>query len=201
MSSRRRRRPVAPAPPRKSPNLLMPLVAALGIGALLLGLLVAVIPTGDEPESTGQMGQTVAITPGAEEARMRQRLANDPNDVDAMLVLADLMANTGNGPEAIRLYERAIEQRPDDARLRIALGDLLRRYNHQYDAEIQLKKARELAPNDPEPTYLLGVLYAQARPPQKEQAREMFQAVIDSAPDSIYAQRSREQIEQLDKAG
>jgi cytochrome c-type biogenesis protein CcmH/NrfG len=198
MSHRRR----ASGRSTRSRSYLLPLIAALGIGAILLGLIVALLPIGgigSESDDPFQAGVQVQITPGGEEARMQERLRQNPEDTDAMVILADLYANTGRGSEAIQRYEQAIQRRPDDASLRVNFGSVLQRYSYNTDAEIQFEKARQLEPTDPEPAYLLGLLYAQSQTPRLDEARAMFQAAIDVAPDSIYAQRSRDQLQQLDE--
>jgi Tfp pilus assembly protein PilF len=186
---------------RQKNRYLLPLIAAIGIGALLMGTIVALLPEGgfgSGGDSAGN-GSQVQVTPGGEEERLTARLQQNPDDVDAMLTLADLMSNTGRGTDAIHWYEEAVQRRPDDAEIRTSFGVTLQRYNHPLDAELQLKKARELAPTDPEPAYYLGIGYAQAQPPRTDEARAAFQAAIDAAPDSVYADLAKQQLDQLDK--
>ncbi len=130
---------------------------------------------------------------------MRARIETDPHDVNAMLVLAELMANTRNVEEAVKWYERAVNDRPDDPKIRIGFGQTLTRFGHHDDAELQLKKARELDPANPEPSFLLGDLYRQSSAPRVADARAMYEEVIRLASDSVYAQRARDALAELEK--
>ena len=178
--------------PRRSPpgRSLLPLFSAIAIGAILIGLLAAFLPAllssdGDEPPVE------LPVTPGGEEAALRDRVNQNPDDVDAMVMLANLLANTGRRDEAIQWFEQAVERRPDDPALRIAFGLTLLRSGHTLDAELQLKRAIELAPEDPEPRFLLAQLYEAADPPRTEEANDLYRQVIEIAPDSVYADQAR----------
>ncbi len=179
---------------------MLPLFSAIGIGAILLGLIVVIIPAtfgGGGNGSTNSNAQ-VQVTPGAEEADMRARLQKNPKDVDAMVILADLLANTGRTTEAIQWYGKAIELKPDDEPLRVAFGSVLMQDNFTLDAEVQFKRAHDLNPNDPEPLYLLGQLYEHEANPQVEQARSMYEQASKVQPGTVYAGLARERLKALD---
>lgn len=139
------------------------------------------------------------VTPGSQEAEMRARLQKNPNDYNAMLVLAGLLANSGQSDEAIQWYDKAVQLKPNDAAVRIAFGQTLLQSQYYLDAEIQLQKAASLAPNNPEPPYLLGQLYQNENPPQKDKAKAMYQKVEKIAPTSTYAQQAKNQLATLNK--
>lgn len=174
--------------------------AALGVSALfLLGILAgsmsqcgAPSPATEEPRAI-----EITITPGAEEARLRQRLAENPEDVGAMMALADVLSNTGRGIEAVELYEQAIQLRPDDPGLRLALGRTLLRYGYYADAEVQLQRAHQLDASDPAPLYFLGQVYESRSPPDTDQARAMYKQVVEMAPDSPYGRLARQRLDAL----
>jgi cytochrome c-type biogenesis protein CcmH/NrfG len=166
---------------------------------LVVGLLAAAIPeflamNGDEPPAAAQNDQA------SEEERLRERLDEDPEDVTSMILLADLMANTGRGDEAIRWYERAIEHRPEQVSLRIAFGSLLMRYRYELDAEIQLQRALDIDPEEEQAMYLLAQLYEQSSPPRMEEAEEMYRRVIETSPESFYAELARDALGETDDA-
>ncbi len=185
--------------PKSKRNALLPLLSALGIGAILLSLLIVVLPSsfggGGGPSNSNH---TVQVTPGAEEAQMRARLAKDPKDVNAMIILADLLANTGQGTEAIQWYDKAVQLKPDDVSLRVAFGTVLMQYQFYLDAELQLKKANELNPNDPQPLYLLGQLYENETPSKPVQALAMYRQAASVQPDSVYANLANGRITALE---
>ncbi len=128
---------------------------------------------------------------------MRARLQKNPNDADAMIILANLLANTGQGTEAIQWYEKAVKLRPNDLSLRVAFGTVLMQYNDYLDSELQFKKAHDLNPNDPQPLYLLGQLYEHEATPQPELAKQMYQAAATAQPDSVYANLAQDRIAAL----
>ncbi len=193
MSGRPGRRP--PTRPRSRIGYLLPLLSAIGIGAILLGLLVVIIPpTIGGGSSNDNSSNTIQVTPGAEEAQMRARLKDNPNDVNAMVILASLLANNGQGTEAIQWYGKAVDIKPDDESLRVAFGSVLMQYNFYLDAEIQLQKANDVTPSDPQPMYLLGQLYENKSPSDPEMALQFYQQAASVAPDSVYAQLANDRI-------
>lgn len=191
-----------PEPRRRTSRLFV--ILAVVISAVLVITLIEVVVLdlfssgggGDD----GFLQPQIAVTPGAQEAEMRARLEQDPDDVNAMLILADLLANTGRTAEAVQWYDKAVKQRPDDVSLRVAFGRTLLQGGFRLDAELQFKKASELAPTNPEPLYLLGQLYQESDPPRTSEARAQYERVIEIAPDSVYAERAQEQIDALDRA-
>ena len=184
------------AVPRKRSRWL-PLFAAIGIALMVLGLLVVLIPDGGSSNAADSSSVLPPPTPGAAEAQMRARLEKDPNDVNAMSVLADILANTGRVDEAVPYYEKVIQQKPSDETLRVAFGSALMHANYNGDAEQELLKAHDLAPADPQPLYLLGQLYEGWQPERLDDAKKMYQAVLDAAPDSSYAARAKDRLSAL----
>lgn len=194
-SKRSRRAPAATSSTRRQRNRFLPLFAAIGIAVLLFSLIFSVLPALNQGDSNnGNTLNQLELTPGSEETEMRERLETNPDDVDAMIILANLLVNTGRGSEAIGLYERAVNLRPDDIDLRVAFGQTLMRSQHWLDAQLQFERAREINPDDPEPVYLLGTLYQSMNPPKEAEAKEMFETVIQIAPDSVYASRAEEAL-------
>lgn len=195
MSGRGPRKP--PAPKGKGPSLLFIIFATGMIIFLVLLSLASVLtpsPTGGQDDTAQDVPPMPQVDPGAVEAEMKERLDKDPHDVNAMVSLAELMVHNGRGDEGIQWYEKAVNERPDDSELRIGFSKALSDAKHFLDAQIQLKKAQELAPTNPEPPFLLGQLYQQMQPPRTDDARKVFEQVIQIDPDSVFAQRAREQL-------
>lgn len=186
------------APKRRGRSCLFMIFAAGMIIFLVLlsvASVLAPIPSGSQDSASQDVLEMPQVTPGAAEAEMKARLGTDPHDVNAMVSLAELMANTGRSDEAISWYEKAVNERPDDPKIRIGFGQALTHAKHYLDAKIQLQKAQELDPKNAEPLFLLGQLYQQVQPPQPEDARKMFEQVIQVDPGSVFAQRAREQLD------
>ena len=129
-----------------------------------------------------------------EEERLRERLEEDPEDSSAMVQLADLLANTGRLDEAIRWYERAVDERPDDVELRVAFGQVLERRGYDLDAEVQLDRALELDEENVEAMFLLAEIKERKDPPRHDEAVELYERIIETAPESFYAQMSEERL-------
>lgn len=187
-----------PAPKRKGPSCLFMIFAACLIIFLVILSLASVfapLPSGNQDASSQDVPEMPQVTPGAAEAEMTARLDKDPHDVNAMVSLAELMANTGRSDEAIQWYEKAVNERPDDPKIRIGFGQTLTHAKHYLDAQIQLQKAQELDSKNVEPLFLLGQLYQQVQPPRTDDARKMFEQVIQVDPGSVFAQRAREQLD------
>lgn len=195
MSGRPGKRP--PSRGRTRRGALLPLLSAIGIGAIILSLIVVVLPDGLGGGGSSTANDTVQVTPGAEETQMRDRLQKNPNDLDAMIILADLLANTGRGTEAIQWYGKAVSLKSDDESLRVAFGTVLMQYNYELDAQLQLQKAHDLNPNDPQPLYLLGQLFENEATPQIDQARAMYQQAAAAQPGSVYAGLARDRLNAL----
>jgi cytochrome c-type biogenesis protein CcmH/NrfG len=195
---RQPKHPPEPGEPKRQgpPVLVIAFVIAMA-AFLVVGLLAAAIPeflalNDDESPPVAQNDQP------SEEERLRERLDENPEDVASMVLLADLLANTGRGDEAIRWYERAIEHRPEQVSLRVAFGSVLMRYRYDLDAEIQFQRAIEIDPEEEEAMYLLAQLYEQSNPPRMEEAEEMYRRVIETSPESFYAQLARDALGESD---
>lgn len=181
--------------PRHAARILAFTVSGLLLLSLVAGTLSQCSVSTDSAEASFAL--VITVTPGDEEARLRQRLAEHPQDVGAMLALADLLSNTGRGLEAVSLYEQAVHLRPDDPAIRLAFGRTLLLYGYYADAEVQLQRAHDLDPADPAPLYFLAQLYESRTPPEPERARALYQAVVQSAPDSPYARLASQRLEAL----
>jgi len=172
-------------------------IMAIGIVMLLAVSSVAAVLVGRT--SGGDSNDTVddppqQVTPGAEISRLETQVANDPDDVDSMVVLADVLEGSGDTSDAVRWMETAVAKRPDDAQLRQAFGRILQRQGSVFDAELQLKKAAELDPNDPQTAYYLGLLYESFAQPHLDDAQRWYQKAIDLDPESFAADQARQRL-------
>lgn len=182
-------------PGYKRPGKAFTVFAVLMIAFLVLGTIVvfggAVFGGGgsDDPD----------VDEGREEtSRLETQVAENPNDAAAAGILASIYASAGRLSEAIRLYERALVQRPDDSNLRLSFGIALLRNGNWLDAEVQLERARELAPDTVAPEYYLGELEQSRDEPDLDAAREWYEAVIEQSPDSRLAEQARDRLAELD---
>jgi cytochrome c-type biogenesis protein CcmH/NrfG len=188
--ARRTRRPSATNRP-------FTLLAIVIIIFLLASSLLILIPFGMGGDDDVD-DDVLRVTPGAEVSRLETTIAESPNDIDSMVVLAEVLANSGRLTESIPWFERAIEQRPDDATLRLAFGRALQRAGADFDAELQLKRAVELGPDDPANAFYLAMFYETREPPKLGEAHEWYQQAIDADPESVIAGQARDRMAALD---
>lgn len=146
-------------------------------GARLLGLaLVAVVALGafasyfvnGEPDNPGQPYDVLVerlrttdpllLTPLEQEERLRDAIRREPDDVQALTLLARFLSRTERELEAISLYERALRQ-GEDARILSDIGETLVNLNEgeiTAPAMDAFRRANLIDPNLPEPAFFLG---------------------------------------------
>jgi cytochrome c-type biogenesis protein CcmH/NrfG len=174
------------------------LLAIVVVGLLVLGSIAAVFTTTSDgsDDDTGE-DPAVVITPGEEISRLETAVTANPQDVDSLIVLAEVLANSGRVQESVPWYERAVALRPDDIPLRNAFGRALQRNRSYFDAEVQYKQALTIDPNDQEAAYYLADLYESMPTPRTADAREWYQRAIDADPDSLFADQARQRLVDL----
>lgn len=131
------------------------------------------------------------------EADYLARIEANPNDASAMAGLGSYLGNTGRVEEAIPWYERALEIAPDDMKIRFGFGNALANGGKRPDAELQFKLVIEAEPGNEQAHFALAQLYANWVPPRTADAIAEYQTVIEIAPDTFVAERSREELAAL----
>jgi cytochrome c-type biogenesis protein CcmH/NrfG len=127
-------------------------------------------------------------------AEQRQVVEENPDDVDAVLLLADILGNSGHLDEAIPYYEQAIELAPDDASIRLSFARSLADGDLQQDAELQFERVLELEPDNQAALYYLAELYMAWDPPRQEEAEALYQQAIDADPDTFLASQAKDRL-------
>lgn len=130
-------------------------------------------------------------------AEMRQAVEENPDDVEAVLLLANVLGNSGKMDEAIPYYEQAIEMAPDDASARLAFARALADSDFQQDAELQFRRVLEMDPESQEAHYYLGELYMEWDPPREEEARDLFERAVAINPDSLIGELATNQLSSI----
>jgi cytochrome c-type biogenesis protein CcmH/NrfG len=177
-------------------QIIFAIVALVIVITLVLGSLLTVLPFG--------LGSTATPTPfgGAPassnivptyEARVRA----NPQDADAMLVLANTLQNQGDYPGAIGWYERAVALQPDRVDWRLAFGQALYSYGQLFDAEVQYQRAIALDPQNADAEYALGNLYVRWNPPRLEEARIHLMRASELQPEGSTGRAARAALDRL----
>lgn len=164
------------------------ILGLLVIVSLILGLL-----------ATGYLASQPANPQGEQPTRgasslvptYEARLQGNPNDTDAMIVLANTLQNQGDYAGAIGWYDRAVNLKPDDIDLRLAFGQTLASYGQQNDAEVQYQKALGINPNNAQAEYYLAELYQRWVPPRLAEARQHYQRASDLEPEGAWGRAAR----------
>ena len=191
------RRAQPPPLPRRQPadraKVIFSVVGLLVIVSLVLGSVLYGLDAGIPEEQDLAPPRSQANLVPTYEARLRA----DPNDLQAMLLLANILQNSGDYPGAIAWYERAVALRPDDLPTRLAFGQALASYGQRFDAEAQYRKALELDPNNAQAEYYLGQLYARWDPSRTEDARRHYTRASDLQPEGTWGRAAREALDRL----
>ncbi len=122
----------------------------------------------------------------------------NPDDLDAVLLLANVLGNSGRLQEAIPYYEKAADLAPDDPSVRLDFARALADGNFQKDAELQFQKVLGMEPDNPSvlqaALYYLAELYIHWDPPRDGEARDLYQRAIEQDPNSFLAEQARNRL-------
>lgn len=108
-----------------------------------------------------------------------------PNDPDTVGALADYFDKTGQYDRALALYQQYLALRPDDARARVSLGELLLASGDTAGAQAQFAQALTLKPaaaTEARARLGLGNAYAALQPPRLTDAIAEYQRASDLDP-------------------
>lgn len=121
----------------------------------------------------------------------------NPNDVDANLLLANIMGNSGQLTEAIPYYERAIDLAPDDSSVRLDFARALADGDLHQDAELQFQRALELDPESQEAMYYLAELYLDWDPPRTEEADSLLNKAVSIDPETFIGEQATNRLNSM----
>jgi len=127
-------------------------------------------------------------------------VAENPDDVNALLLLANLLGNSNRLNEAIPLYEKATRMRPDDASIRLDFARALADGGMQSDAEVQFLKALALQPESQAANYYLAELYRMWTPARISEAIPLYQRAVQVDSQSFIAELAQNQLVALGAA-
>ena len=124
-------------------------------------------------------------------------VARNPESIEEMLLLANLLGNSGRLPEAIPWYERVLAQAPDDLTARLDFARALSDGGLKADAELQFQRVIATDPRSQDGHFYLAELYRTSAPPRlADAAREYGEAkAID--PLTFVGQRANEALLQM----
>jgi cytochrome c-type biogenesis protein CcmH/NrfG len=167
-------------------------VAAMVVGAVGVAVFDGLLSRGDDTPLTVDTEQIDEVEQG-----YRDKVAENPNDVAAILALANYLGNTGNVEESIHWYEEALALTPDDMALRLDFASALASGAKQRDAELQYLKVIETEPDNAFALLGLARLYRSWSPPRVQDAITYYQMAIDRAGVSVVRDEAQEDLAAL----
>ncbi len=126
-----------------------------------------------------------------------QQVEDDPEDLESVLLLANVLGNSGRLDEAIPHYERAIGLAPDDPSVRRDFAQALAGGGFHADAELQFQRALELDPDNQSAMYYLAELYMRWEPPRDSEAIPLYERTITTDPDTFIADLARNRVSSI----
>jgi cytochrome c-type biogenesis protein CcmH/NrfG len=199
-SQRARRQQVQLAPERNSRlSIAFVVVSSLVICSLLAAGLVTAASLDlfglgdDDPD----MAENIDDPNNDVIAAQQTAVAENPDDYEALLLLANLLGNSNRLDEAIPVYENALQMRPDDAATRLDFARALADGDKRADAEIQFRKVIELDPNNQAAHYYLAELYRTSTPSRSDEAIPLYIRVVEIDSAAYLAEQAGNQLYSL----
>jgi cytochrome c-type biogenesis protein CcmH/NrfG len=132
-------------------------------------------------------------------AEQQTVVAENPEDLDQVVLLANLLANTGHMQDAMEWYERALELDPANNGVRLDFARSLQENDLNADAEAQFLQVLDSDPNSLPGHYYLAKLYMDWQPRRKEEARAHYERVVEINPDSFLAEQAQVELDSMDQ--
>lgn len=170
-------RPIRPRPPRPQQPLQMQLwlIAAAAAVGIVLFTAFRGFQDSNAPRIEGAQPDQQKLADSA-----RQLLAQDSTNVAARIMLADVLYDTGNWPEAIQHYQAAAQRDSMRVATWVDMGVCYYNLGQAHEAEDRFEHALRLDPHHPVALFNLGIVH-EARS-ELEQALDFYHRAMDAAP-------------------
>jgi cytochrome c-type biogenesis protein CcmH/NrfG len=129
-------------------------------------------------------------------ADLQACVANNPNNLNCMLDLANLYYDLGQYPQSQTAFEAAVKLDPHNVGALVKLAGSYIRQNNFSQAVTTLEEAVSLQPDSPELHLLLGLSLSKLTPPQMERAVAEWRQVISLDPESALGAQARQYIQE-----
>lgn len=173
----------------------------LVIGAVAVGITEFIGNDNNQELPQQNPNQSLEEEGEGEEQELRDRIEEDPEDYNAHSQLAVLLGNTGRVDEAITHYEQALQGDPDDIELRLSFARTLNQRGYDLDAEVQLEQVLESDEDNVEAMYMLAEIMERSQPSRRAEADELYERVIETDPDSFYAEMAQDRLATTEENG
>ncbi len=147
------------------------------------------MPQGQMPP--GQMPQEVVKMI----SEYRQRLATNPDDVDANIGMGNLLFDSGQWDRAVDSYQRALDKVPGNADVRVDMAVALHNLGQNQKAKDEMERVTRENPSHRNAWLNLGVVSAQLG--DRAGAVKAWEQYLKLEPDGPHAASIRAQIEDM----
>jgi len=137
--------------------------------------------------------------PPVDMARVQElssKIKQDPKDFDSIVELGDINFDQKKYDDAINLYTKALEIRPDALTVRTAMGTAMFYQNHFDDAIAQFEQVLKSDPKNAQTLFNLGVAMLHGKNDPKR-ALEYWEKLVETNPDHPQTPFVKEQIQKL----
>jgi tetratricopeptide (TPR) repeat protein len=137
--------------------------------------------------------------PPLDEKRLKElaaKIKQNPNDFDSIVELADMNFDQKNYDDAIKLYKKALEIRPDALNVRTEMGTALFYQKRFDDALATFKDSLRANPNDAQTLFNLGVVMLHGKN-DPQAALQYWQQLVDANPNHPQTPFVKEQIKKI----
>jgi len=172
----------------------------LAVAALAAALAPAACQKSQPPAAPAGDFQPVRLNTQAEIDSYKEILRKDPNNLQALIGIANLYYDTGQDPLAIANYEKALALDPTNANARTDMAVCLRRTGNVDRAVAELKKAISVNPRHAQSRYNLGVILLHDKH-DAEGAIKAWEGLLENVPDYPYRDQLKAEIARLRSAG
>ncbi len=127
---------------------------------------------------------------------LTDKIKQNPKDFDSIVELGNLNFDQRNYDDAINLYKKALEVRPDDLMVRTDMGTAMFYQNHFDDAIATFQETLRRDPNNAQALFNLGVTMLHGKNDTKG-ALQYWEKMIATNPNHPQAAFVREQVQRL----
>ncbi|HWV24524.1 MAG TPA: tetratricopeptide repeat protein [Thermomicrobiales bacterium] len=168
---------------------------------VICSMLAIAVTTIDFGSLFGDDGDDDFVDPNADLIADQQTVvARNPDDVDEIVLLANMLGQTGRIQEAIPWYEKALALSPDDSGIRLDFARSLSGSGLQTDAEAQFNQVLKAEPDNQSAHYYLAELYMAWSPPRTDEAYAHYKRAAEIDPDSFLGERAQTRVETMSVA-
>lgn len=168
------------------------------IASALLIFTVAGCQQKEEPKPqyefpTGPVGSLQSMD---QEKLLKEALAKDPKNLNALISLGNMMMDTSRFNEAIDAYQKALDIDPKNVNVRVDMGTCYRNIGKPDVAVKEYRKALEFNPQHFNGNRNLGVVLAYDLR-DYAQAVKAFEKALEIAPNAQGAEQLRQEVQKL----